>query len=275
MKKTHIFTGVATALVTPFRDGKIDYAALEKLIELQLTGGADALVVAGTTGESATLDADEHRKIIAFTVHEVCGKVPVIAGAGSNNTRHACELAYSAAEAGADALLSVTPYYNKCNTKGLLMHFGAVAKAAEKPIIVYNVPSRTGMGITKAQYSYLAELDGIVAVKEAGRDVGTALRAMAACEGRLTFYSGNDDLTLPLMALGAKGVISVASNAVPHEMKQLTDLLLAGDIDEARKQHCRLLPLFDRLSSDINPMPIKALLAENGLIKNELRLPLA
>lgn len=274
MKKTYIFTGVATALVTPFRDGKIEYAALERLIIMQLDGGADALVVAGTTGESATLDADEHREIISFTVRTVGGRIPVIAGAGSNNTRHACELASAAAEAGADAILSVTPYYNKCNTKGLLLHFGAVSKAAELPIIVYNVPSRTGMGITPTQYSYLAELDGIVAVKEAGRDIGTAERAMAECEGRLTFYSGNDDLTLPLMALGAKGVISVASNAVPREMKQLTDAVLDGDLEAAIGYHGKLLPLFDRLSSDINPMPIKALLAEKGLIKNELRLPL-
>ncbi len=272
--KTPIFTGCAAALVTPFRDGEVDYPSLRRLIELQIAGGCGAVVVCATTGESAVLSYPEHKAIVGEAVRRARGRIPVIAGAGSNSTEHAMTLIRQAEDAGADALLLVTPYYNKTSQAGLIRHYTYLADRAEKPIILYDVPARTGMSISPET---LAELSGhprILGLKAAGNDLDAISRAMRLCPGDFSFYSGNDSLTLPLMALGARGVISVCANLIPEAMSELTRLCLAGDYRSAAALHYEYLELMEALFMDVNPIPVKAAMAAAGLCSGELRLPL-
>ena len=269
-----VFTGVCTALITPFRDGKIDFEALSGLIEFQIGGGVDALLINGTTGESATLTDAEKREIISFAVSEVGGRVPIIAGTGSNDQHKAVELSKFAYDVGADACLAVTPYYNKASEAGLIKHYEAIADAAEMPIILYNVPSRTGVNIPLSVYARLSEHKNIVAVKEANPSVSDFARLSARCGKNLDLYSGNDDLILPTLALGGMGAISVISNALPKETGDICRLWFSGCIKEATELQLKLLPLINAIFCEVNPIPIKALLSHLGFCKEEYRLPL-
>ncbi len=274
MKKSTLFIGSATALVTPFSDGEIDWISFASLIEFQLTAGTDALVICGTTGESATLTYDEQKECITFAVGQTRGRVPIIAGAGSNSTKNACRLAENAQNAGADAILSVTPYYNKCSPMGLYKHFEAVAGSVSIPTVIYNVPTRTGMNITPAEYLKLSEIDNISAVKEAGRDIGAFAETAYLVKDTLDIYCGNDDMLLPELSLGAKGIISVVSNLEPKSVKRICSAYFDGDHRRAADEFKKLYPIIKRLSKGINPAPIKKLMSDRGMIKNELRLPL-
>lgn len=268
-----IFRGAATALITPFSDGAIDYGSLGRLIEYQISGGIDALLICGTTGEAATLDMREVRELISFTVERVSGRVPVIAGVGSNCTSTAVGLAEYARASGADAVLAVTPYYNKASESGLISHYSAIARAAELPLIIYNVPSRTGMSISLGAWRELMNIDGVCGVKEASGSI-SYLSRLAALGGGLCIYSGNDDLILPTLSLGGSGVFSVLSNLLPREVGDICRLYFSGNIEGARALQLGLMPLIDAIFSEVNPIPIKALLAEVGLCREEYRLPL-
>ena len=274
MKDPPVFKGVATALVTPFTGDGIDWAAMGALIEFQLTNGADALVVCGTTGESAALSESEHVQAVEFCVRRTRGRVPVIAGAGSNDTAKACRLAERACLCGADALLAVTPYYNNTTEKGLLLHYRAIAESSDKPVIVYNVPSRTGMNITPGQYESLAGIPRVRAVKECDGDMGKLARSLALCREKLTFYCGSDELLLPFLALGAAGAVSVASNVAPKRMKKLYTAFVSGNIKGACAMQDALTPLENALFCETNPVPVKTLLAEMGFCRPAFRLPL-
>lgn len=272
-KKT-IFSGACTALITPFRDGEIDYKALKNLIEFQIENGINALLINGTTGESATLTECEKREIISFAVRVVGGRVPIIAGTGSNSTKKAIELSQFASDVGANAILVVTPYYNKASAEGLIQHYEAIANAVDVPIILYNVPSRTGVNIPLSVYDKLANHKNIVAVKEANPDVSAMAKLCAKCSDRLDIYSGNDDLIFPTLSLGGKGVISVLSNISPKETSEICKLWFDGKIDQARALQLQLLPLISAIFSDVNPIPIKALMTKEGFCQEEYRLPL-
>ena len=275
MPKHTVFTGACTAIVTPFRNGNVDYEAFGRLLDFQTEGGIDAILVCGTTGESATLTEDECRRVISFAVERVGGKVPVIAGTGSNDTARAVEKTRFAKAAGADAVLLVTPYYNKANPGGLLRHFETIADCADIPNILYSVPSRTGMQIPLPVYRRLCTHPNIVAVKEASGDLSFVIMVMEACGDELTVYSGNDDQTVALMAMGAKGVISVLSNLMPKTVHTLCDLCRNGNYDAASKLLLEHLPLIGSLFLQVNPVPVKTALARMGLCASELRLPLA
>lgn len=274
MKCKPIFKGVCTALVTPFKNGEVDYPSLKGLIEFQIESGIDALLINGTTGESATLNEDEKQELISFAVREVDGRVPLIAGTGSNSTRSAIQLSKFAHAVGANALLVVTPYYNKASADGLYKHYEAIADACDAPIFIYNVPSRTGLNIPLEIYERLAKIDNIVAIKEASTSVSDLVRLAQRCGGTLDVYSGNDDLILPALALGGKGVISVLSNALPKETCDICKLWFAGNVEGARTLQLRLLPLINALFSEVNPIPVKALLSHLGFCDEEYRLPL-
>lgn len=272
-KKT-IFSGACTALITPFCDDEIDYKALKNLIEFQIKGGIDALLINGTTGESATLSEKEKQELISFTIHEVGGRVPIIAGTGSNSTQKALHLSQFASDVGADAVLVVTPYYNKASAEGLARHYETIANAIDVPMILYNVPSRTGVSIPLSVYDRLANHKNILAVKEASSSVSETAKLCAKCGDRLDIYSGNDDLILPTLSLGGKGVISVLSNILPREVGEICKLWFAGKPREASDLQLRLLPLINAIFSEVNPIPIKALLSHLGGCKEEYRLPL-
>ncbi len=274
MKDPPVFKGVATALVTPFTGDGIDRAAMGALIEFQLTNGVDALVVCGTTGESAALSESEHVQLVDLCVRQTRGRVPVIAGAGSNDTAKACRLAERACLCGADALLAVTPYYNRTTEKGLLLHYRAIAESSDKPVIVYNVPSRTGVNITPEQYALLAEIPRVRAVKECDGDMGKLARTLALCRGRLELYCGNDELFLPFLSLGAAGAVSVTSNVVPKMMKKLYTAFVSGEPGRACAMQDSLTPLENALFCETNPVPVKTLLAEMGFCRPAFRLPL-
>ncbi len=273
MKHT-IFRGMATALVTPMTATGVDYDALARLIDFQLESGIHALVSVGTTGESATLSGSERKEVIRFTVERVAGRVPVIAGTGTNNTAHVLEFTRSACGDGADGVLVVTPYYNKATQSGLIAHFTAVADASEKPVILYNVPSRTGCNLLPATVAELAEHDRIVAVKEASGSMSQAVEIFARCGDKLDVYSGEDSLTVPMMAMGGAGCISVLSNVVPGLAAEMANLALAGDFAAAAALQCRLLPLTNCLFSQVNPIPAKAAVSAMGFGSEHLRLPL-
>lgn len=275
MKQT-IFTGAATALVTPFdSQGNIYWEELERLVEMQIDGGIDAIVACGTTGEAATMTTEEHTQVIKFIIDKVNGRVPVIAGTGSNDTKFCVELSLEAKSLGADGLLLVTPYYNKTSQKGLIESFNYVADSVKMPCILYNVPSRTGCNIQPATYKELSKNPYIVAVKEANGDISATARTAALCGEELTIYSGEDNQTLPIMALGGKGVISVFSNALPGTMHQLADAMLKGDLETARKLDLEYLDLMDGFFLDVNPIPIKEAMYQMGMIQsNYCRLPL-
>lgn len=273
MKNT-IFTGAATAIVTPLNENGIDFEAFQRLIEWQITEGIDAIVVAGTTGEGSTLTDEEHKAAIKFCVDTVAGRVPVIAGTGSNDIAYAISLTKYACEVGADAMLLVTPYYNKATQNGLIKSFTAVADASTKPCILYNVPSRTGCNLKPETCAVLAKHPNIVAIKEASGDISQVAAISRLCGDELDIYSGNDDQIVPVMSLGGKGVISVLSNLLPKETSQMCHAYLDGDCKTALDMQLKYLPLIDSLFCEVNPIPVKAAMAAMGYCDNYLRLPL-
>ena len=273
MKNT-VFKGIATAMVTPMTPHGVDYNSLARFIDFQIENGINALVAAGTTGESATLSQAERKEVIRFTVKHVDGRVPVIAGTGTNNTEHVLDFTRSACDDGADAVLVVTPYYNKSTQGGLIAHYTAVADASDKPVILYNVPSRTGCNLLPETVSVLADHPKICGIKEASGNMAQVVDIIAQCKDRLDIYSGEDGLTQPMMAMGAMGCISVVSNVMPKETVQMADMLFAGDLAGSAEMQCRLLPLIHSLFSEVNPIPAKAAVSAMGFGENYVRLPL-
>lgn len=272
-----IFEGAATALITPFSyDSYIDYKAVEKLIEYQLRENIQAIVVAGTTGESATLNDEEHYELVKFTVDAVAGRVPVIAGAGSNCTEHARRLCRNSKRAGADALLVVTPYYNKSNLKGLVHHYRTCSEAAEGelPIIVYNVPSRTGLNIKPEYYESILEIETVAAIKEASGNMSQVTRIMADYGNEISVYSGNDDLILPVLSVGGKGAISVVSNLIPGEIQQICKDFMTGKQERSRNMMLHYMKLVDAMFMDVNPVPVKEAMGLYGFGSGNVRAPL-
>ena len=274
MKKT-VFTGAGVAIVTPFlEDGQVNYPKLGELIDWQIESGTDCIVTCGTTGESAAMSHEEHMDVVRYTVKKVAGRVPVVAGAGSNDTAVAVELSKLSKEAGADALLHVTPYYNKTSQRGLVKHFTAIADATDLPVILYNVPSRTGVGIQIDTYRELGKHPNIVAVKEANGNISEIAKLFAACGDCLDVYSGNDDQIVPILSLGGKGVISVLSNVMPREAHEICQLYFDGKTAESAALQLKLLPLINALFMDVNPIPVKDAMNLMGLGVGECRLPL-
>ncbi len=273
MKKT-IFKGAATAIITPLCESGVDYAQFGRLIDWQIEEGINAIVVCGTTGEASTLTDEEHKEAIRFAVERVGGRVPVIAGTGSNDTAYAIELTKYACEVGVDAILAVTPYYNKATQKGLIASFRAIADASTKPMILYNVPSRTGCNILPATAAALAEHPNIVAIKEASGNISQVAELAALTRGKLDIYSGNDDQIVPILSLGGIGVISVLSNPMPRATVEICEKFFAGDIAGSTKMQLDLLPYINALFCEVNPIPVKAAMAAMGYCENSLRLPL-
>ena len=271
---TPIFRGIATALITPLTADGIDYAQFGKLIDWQIDQGINALVICGTTGESSTLSDAEHRRAIAFACERVTGRVPVIAGTGSNETAYAVELTKSACADGADAVLVVTPYYNKTTQNGLVAMYNTIADASTKPVILYNVPSRTGIGIQPETYVKLAQHPNIAAIKEANSDISKIVETFALVGDQLDIYSGNDDQIVPILSMGGQGCISVLSNVVPKETVAITDQFFAGNVAEAARLQCQFMPLIRSLFCESNPIPVKAAMSALGFCENYLRLPL-
>ncbi|MCP9450155.1 MAG: 4-hydroxy-tetrahydrodipicolinate synthase [Nitrospira sp.] len=269
-----MFTGSLIAIVTPFRNGRIDERTLAELIEWQIAKGTDGIVPCGTTGESATLSHEEHHRVIQLTVEVVNRRVPVIAGTGSNSTEEAVALTKHAKQAGADGALLITPYYNKPTQEGLYRHYKAVAEAVDLPLVLYNIPGRTGVNMLPSTIARLSAIDTIVGVKEGSGSVQQASDIVQMCGDRITVLAGDDSLTLPMMAVGAKGVITVTANIVPTEMAQLVKTFADGKIVEARRLHFALSPLFAALFLETNPIPVKEALGMMGKIDPELRLPL-
>ena len=274
MKKQPLFVGSAVAICTPFHKDAIDYEKLEELLQFQLDNGTDAIVICGTTGEPSTMTQKEHVQCIEHTISYINHRVPVIAGTGSNNTMHAAELSVAAAKAGADGLLLVTPYYNKATQRGLIAHYTAIADASDRPVILYNVPSRTGCNLLPETCAALAEHPRIAAVKEASGNLSQIVSLFHRAEAHLDVYSGNDDQIVPVLAMGGEGCISVLSNVLPREAVQLCELFFSGDVRGAAALQCRLLPVIDALFSEVNPIPVKAALAKMGYGTDTLRLPL-
>ena len=274
MKTTPIFTGSAVAIITPFKDNKIDYDSLGKIIDFQIENGTDAIVICGTTGEASTLTDDEHVDEIAYAVEKVNKRVPVIAGTGSNDTAYAVWLSREAEKVGADALLQITPYYNKATPKGLIKHFLTIADAVSLPNIVYNVPSRTGCNITLPVYKEIAKHPNIVATKEASGNISTIAQIFDEVGDQLDLYSGNDDQIVPILSLGAKGVISVLSNVMPREAHDICQLFFDGKIKESAALQLKLLKLINNLFIEVNPVPVKTAMNLMGYCSEEMRLPL-
>ena len=272
--KTPIFTGSSVAIVTPFRAGKIDYTKLAELIDAQIAGGTAAITICGTTGESSTQTLEEHIAAVDFCVKHVNGRVKVVAGSGSNDTMAALLLSQEAEKSKADALLIVTPYYNKATQAGLVKHFTYVADRVSTPIILYNVPSRTGVSFTQDTYKELSKHPNINGVKEASSDFSLIAKTLAACGDDLNIWSGNDDETVAMMAIGAKGVISVAANVVPAVMADMTRLCLEGDFKSAAALQLKYLDLMNKLFIEVNPIPVKTAMNLMGMDVGELRLPL-
>lgn len=269
-----MFTGSLVAIVTPFRQGKIDERALAELIEWQIANGTNGIVPCGTTGESATLSHDEHNRVIELTVEVVHRRVPVIAGTGSNSTEEAIALTRHAKQAGVDAALMITPYYNKPTQEGLYRHYKAVADAVDLPLVLYNIPGRTGVNMLPATIARLSAIQTIMGVKEGSGSVQQASDIVQLCGDRLTVLAGDDSLTLPMMAVGARGVITVTANIMPVEMANLVQAFAEGKIEAARRLHFKLSPLFAALFYETNPIPVKEALGLMGKIDPELRLPL-
>ncbi len=273
MKKL-VFEGAAVAIVTPFKNGQVDYEKLGELIEFQIANKTDAIVICGTTGEASTLTDEEHRECIKYAVEKTAGRVPVIAGTGSNDTAYAVDLSKYAEEVGADALLLVTPYYNKATPKGLIKSFAAVAESVSIPIILYNVPSRTGCNLPLSVLKELAKYDNIVAVKEASGNLSAIAQIAAELGDDLYIYSGNDDQIVPILSLGGKGVISVLSNVVPEETHDICQLYFDGKVKESCALQLKLLDLVNALFCEVNPIPVKTACGLMGLCPDEMRLPL-
>lgn len=274
MEKKHIFTGTATALVTPMNESGVDYEALGNLIDWQVASGVKALVVCATTGEAPTLTDNEHCKVLEFAIERSHHRVPIIAGTGSNDTSHAIMMTQFACAIGADAVLCVTPYYNRPTQSGLVASFNAIADASSAPVILYNVPSRTGTAIEPETFEALAEHPNIVGIKEASGRLPKIMETFRRVQGKLDIYSGNDDQTVPLLAMGGKGLISVVANVAPAQTVAMCDKFFAGDLTGAARVQLELLPLIQALFSQTNPIPAKAALARMGRIEDRLRLPL-
>lgn len=273
MKNT-VFTGAATAVVTPMTESGVDYATYERILEWQIAQGIDAIVAAGTTGEGSTLTDEEHREVLKFTVDKVAGRVPVIAGTGSNDIAYAIDLTKYACEIGADAMLLVTPYYNKATQKGLIKSFTAIADASTKPCILYNVPSRTGCNLTPESCAVLADHPNICAIKEASGNISQIAKIAQLTEGKMDIYSGNDDQIVPVLSLGGKGVISVLSNILPAQTSEMCHAFMRGEVEKSLKMQLGYLDLIDALFCEVNPIPVKAAMAAIGFGENYLRLPL-
>jgi 4-hydroxy-tetrahydrodipicolinate synthase len=272
MKKS--FEGSIVAMVTPFRDGKVDEVKIRELVQFHVKNGTDAIVPCGTTGESPTLSHAEHKRVVEVTIEAAAGQIPVIAGTGSNSTAEAIELTQHAKKAGADGVLMVCPYYNKPTQAGLIAHYTAVAAAVDIPIIMYNIPGRTGVNMLTETVAALAELPNIVGMKEASGSLEQMTEVISLCGDRLTVVSGDDTLTLPLMAVGGKGVISVVANIVPKETAEMTRAALNGDWKRAKEIHLRLFPLCKAMFYETNPIPVKTAMQLLGRLNGELRLPL-
>jgi len=273
MKNT-VFTGAATAIVTPFKGNEIDYEQFGRLIDWQIEQGINAIVVAGTTGEGSTLTDEEHKAVIKYCVEKVAGRVPVIAGTGSNDTAYAIALTKYACEVGADAMLLITPYYNKATQKGMIESFRLVADASTKPCILYNVPSRTGCNLLPESVAELSKHPNIVAVKEACGNISQIAKVAALCGDNIDIYSGNDDQIVPILSLGGKGVISVLSNIAPADTVLMCEKYFAGDVKGAAAMQLDYLELIDALFCEVNPIPVKAAVSAMGFGENSLRLPL-
>lgn len=272
--KNCIFKGAATAIITPMKNGEVDFDALARLVDFQIDNGIDALVAAGTTGESSTLTDEEHVEVIKTVVDRAAGRVPVIAGTGSNDAAYAIKLSNDACRLGADALLLVTPYYNKATQQGLVEMYKTIAAEVSRPIILYNVPSRTGVNIEPQTYLQLADVPNIVAIKEANGNIGKIVETMSLVHGKLDLYSGNDDQIVPLMSLGGLGVISVLSNILPRETSEMCHAFLRGDVAAARAAQFKYHKLIDALFSEVNPIPVKAAMTRLGFGDGSIRLPL-
>ena len=273
--KPIVFTGAAVAIITPFNDdGTVNYECFGKIIEDQIAGSTDAIVVCGTTGESAAMPDEEHLSVIDYCVKKVAGRVPVIAGTGSNDTRHCIELSKNAEALGVDALLLVTPYYNKTTQKGLIKHYTMIAEAVKLPIILYNVPSRTGLNITPETAKELSKVENIVGIKEASGNISQVAKIAQLCGDDLTIYSGNDDQIVPLLALGGKGVISVLSNVAPKQTHDMVASYLEGDTATSLKLQLEALDLVDALFIEVNPVPVKTAMNMLGYDAGDLRMPL-
>ncbi len=269
-----MFKGSMVALVTPFKNGKVDESKLKELVKFHIDNGTDALVPCGTTGESATLSAEEHESVVEIVVSAASGKIPVIAGTGSNDTKQAINLTKHAKHAGANGALVISPYYNKPTQQGLYQHFSAIAKAVDIPIVLYNIASRTAVNIEPETVARLAELDNIVAIKEASGNLSQMSQIVKLCGDKLTLISGDDALILPILAIGGKGVISVVANIVPKETAQLIREFEKGNLAEARKMHYKLFPLIKVMFIETNPAPVKQSMELIGIISGEIRLPL-
>jgi 4-hydroxy-tetrahydrodipicolinate synthase len=269
-----MFNGAISALITPFRDGAVDEAALRELVEWQIDSGVDGLVPCGSTGESATLSHAEHKQVISIVIEQARRRVPVIAGTGSNSTAEAIRLTAFAREIRADGALLISPYYNKPTQEGIYKHYKMIAASVDLPLIVYNIPGRTGSNILPETFARMCEIKQIVGIKEASGSMDQCSDILKLCGDRLTMLSGDDPLTLPLMAMGAKGVISVTTNVMPREMHELTAASLSGDCNRARELHFRMLPLIRALFVETNPIPIKQACAFMGKCTNEMRMPL-
>ncbi len=274
MNKATLFRGVGTALITPMTEDGIDYPALERLLEWQIAMGVNAIISCGTTGEGSTLTDEEHREVLRFTVEKVAGRIPVIAGTGSNDTAYAVDLTKYACEIGADGMLVVSPYYNKATQKGLIQSFTAIADASTKPIILYNVPSRTGCNILPATASVLADHPMICGMKEASGNISQIAELAALTRGRMDIYSGNDDQIVPVLALGGVGVISVLSNPMPKETVEICERFFKGDVAGSAKLQLDLLPVINALFCEVNPIPVKAAMTAMGYCEKHIRLPL-
>ena len=274
MTKQPVFRGAATALITPMTESGVDYESFGRLIDWQIAEGINALVIAGTSGEGSTLSDKEHREVLSFALERAAGRVPMVAGTGSNDTSYAIDLSRFASGLGYDALLTVTPYYNKATQKGLVKMYTTIADAATKPLILYNVPSRTGVNIEPSTYAALADHPNIAGIKEASGNVAKLVETASLVGGRLTIYSGNDDEIVPMMSMGAQGVISVLSNLLPRQTAELCARMFRGDVAGAAAMQCHYLPLIHALFSEVNPIPVKAAMAAMGFCENYLRLPL-
>ncbi|MBN2190939.1 MAG: 4-hydroxy-tetrahydrodipicolinate synthase [Candidatus Aureabacteria bacterium] len=267
-----MFKGSFVAIVTPFKNGRLDEESLRKLVQMHITNGTSGIVPCGTTGESATLSPEEHKRVIEIVISETAKKIPVIAGTGSNNTKEAIEYTRHAYDAGADAALVITPYYNKPTQEGLYYHYKTIANEVPVPIVIYNVPGRTGVSIEPETVARLSELSNIVAIKEASGQMDQISKIMSLCG--ITVLSGDDSMTMPIMAIGGRGVISVIANIVPADMKELTSAMEEGDIESARELHYKLFDLCKVMFIETNPIPIKTAMAMKGMIEEEFRLPL-
>ncbi len=274
MSKQPVFRGVATALITPLTASGVDYDALGRVIDWQIGEGVNALVIAGTTGEGSTLSDEEHRAVVKYSVERVAGRIPVIAGTGSNDTAYAVDLTRYCCSVGADAMLVVTPYYNKATQKGLITMYKAIADASTKPLILYNVPSRTGVNIEPATYAALAGYPNIAAIKEANGNISKIVETASLVGDKLDIYSGNDDQIVPILSMGGQGVISVLSNVAPKLTVEICERFFRGDVAGAAKLQCELLPLIQALFCEVNPIPVKAGMAALGWCENFVRLPL-